>query len=69
MADDAGSADNLLLIRSARVYDRALDVHRSAVRDVIVEGNGIASVTAPDELAGRKAEITDATERKSLAPP
>ena len=50
------------LIRGARVYDRAGDVHRPPVRDVIVEGNRIASVTAPGELSDRKAEIAEGCE-------
>ena len=64
MAQDAGNADNTLLIKGARIYDRALDIHRPAVRDVIVEGNRIASVSAPDELADRKSAIAEAAERK-----
>src|SRR5215218_1540295 len=61
-AKDAGGDQTL--IHGARVYDRALDVHRPAVRDVIVEGNRIASVSAPDELAETKAAITAAAAAK-----
>ena len=64
MAQNVRGADNKLLIRGARVYDRALDVHRPAVRDVIVEGNRVASVTAPAELADHKTEIAKAAEDK-----
>ena len=32
----SGAADHLTLIRGARVYDRAHDVHKPPVRDVIV---------------------------------
>lgn len=64
MAQDSRGAGGELLIKGARVYDRALDVHRPAVRDVIVEGNRIASVSVPDELADRKAEIARAAENK-----
>ncbi len=60
MIEDSRGAAGPLMIRGARVYDRALDVHRPAVRDVIVDGNIIASVSAPEELAGRKAEIAQA---------
>ena len=61
---DLRSADKAAtLIRGARVYDRAGDVHRPPVRDVIVEGNRIASVTAPGELADRKDEITEGASR------
>jgi 5-methylthioadenosine/S-adenosylhomocysteine deaminase len=59
-----GAADHLTLIRGARVYDRALDVHKPPVRDVIVEGNRIASVTLPDEIADRKTRIDEAARRK-----
>jgi len=59
-----GSADRATtLIRGARVYDRALDVHRPAVKDVIVEGNRVASVTDPDALPAHKAEIVGAAHR------
>ena len=52
------------MIRGARVYDRAGDVHRPPVQDVIVEGNRIASVTAPGELSDRKDEIVEGASRK-----
>jgi 5-methylthioadenosine/S-adenosylhomocysteine deaminase len=64
MAQDARGAGSQLLIRGARVYDRALNVHRPAVRDVIVENNRIASVSAPGELTERKSEIAKAAEHK-----
>jgi 5-methylthioadenosine/S-adenosylhomocysteine deaminase len=64
MPQDVRGAGSQLLIRGARVYDRALDIHRPAVRDVIVEGNRIASVTAPGEMADRKTEIAQAAENK-----
>lgn len=56
----SGSADHVILIRGARVYDRALDIHRPAVKDVIVEGNRIASVSGAGELQQRKSEIVAA---------
>ncbi len=34
------------LIRGGRVYDRAGDIHKPAVRDVIVEGDRIVAVEA-----------------------
>lgn len=36
------------LIRGARVYDRAGDVHRPDFRDIIVQGDQIAAIEAPD---------------------
>ena len=48
------------LIRGARVYDRAGDVHRPPVKDVIVEDNRVASVTLPGELADQKLQIVEA---------
>ncbi len=66
--EGSGSADCIVLIRGARVYDRALDIHRPAVKDVIVEGNRIASVSGAGELQQRKAEIVAAAaERGSNA--
>jgi cytosine/adenosine deaminase-related metal-dependent hydrolase len=62
--DERGAGAPLTLIRGARVYNRALDVHRPAVRDVIVEGNRIASVSVAEELAGRKTEIVTAAANK-----
>jgi cytosine/adenosine deaminase-related metal-dependent hydrolase len=53
-----GAGTPVTLIRDARVYDRAGDIHRPPVRDVIVEGHRIASVSAPRELPDRKAQIT-----------
>jgi 5-methylthioadenosine/S-adenosylhomocysteine deaminase len=37
-----------ILLRGGRVYDRAGDVHRPAFREVIVEGDRIVAVEAPD---------------------
>jgi 5-methylthioadenosine/S-adenosylhomocysteine deaminase len=50
-------APSSILIRGARVYDRALDVHKPPVRDVIVAGDRIASVSLPDELPVEKQTI------------
>lgn len=49
------------LIKGGRVYDRAGDIHRPAIRDVIVEGNRIVSVTAENEPAAL--ELAQAAER------
>ena len=54
--------DRQTLIRGARVYDRAGDVHRPPVKDVIVEGNRIASVTLPGELSDQKTQIVEVGE-------
>jgi 5-methylthioadenosine/S-adenosylhomocysteine deaminase len=51
------------LIRGARVYLHAGDIHRPAVRDVIIEGNRIGSVSGSDELTERKAQIAQDAER------
>ena len=59
-----GAAGPTTLIRGARVYDRTGDVHRPPVRDVIVEGNRIASVSAADELADQKTAIAEAPAEK-----
>jgi 5-methylthioadenosine/S-adenosylhomocysteine deaminase len=64
MSAQPGAADQVTLIRGARVYDRALDVHKPPVQDVIVEGSRIASVTQPDESADRKARIAEAASRQ-----
>jgi cytosine/adenosine deaminase-related metal-dependent hydrolase len=59
-----GIENQLTLIRGARVYDRALDPHRPPVRDVIIEGSQIRSVTAPDDLADRKARMVEGAAAK-----
>ena len=46
MPDDTNP--HTTLIRGGRVYDRGGDVHRPAIRDVIVEGDRIVAVEAPD---------------------
>jgi cytosine/adenosine deaminase-related metal-dependent hydrolase len=48
------------LIHGARVYDRAFDIHKPPVRDVIVEGDRIVSVSSSDELAEKKRAIREA---------
>ena len=48
------------LIQDARVYDRAFDIHKPPVRDVIVKGDRIVSVSLSDELAEEKRAIKQA---------
>jgi 5-methylthioadenosine/S-adenosylhomocysteine deaminase len=48
------------LIHDARVYDRAFDLHKPPVRDVIVKADRIVSVSLPDELAKEKRAIKQA---------
>ncbi len=52
-----------ILIRGGRVYDHAGDVHQPPVRDILIEGARIASVTAPDEDREAKVAIEEAAER------
>ena len=60
-----GVADPVTLIRGARVFDRDLDVHKPPARDVIIEGNRVASVTPSGEIGDRKIRIAEAAQRKS----
>ena len=46
-----------ILIRGGRVYDPAGDIHRPPRRDVFVEGDQIAAVTAPDQELDAKAAL------------
>jgi len=48
------------LIHGARVYDRAFDIHKPPVRDVIVAGDRIVSFSSSDELAEEKRAIREA---------
>jgi cytosine/adenosine deaminase-related metal-dependent hydrolase len=50
-------SDPPLLIRGGRVYDHDGDVDDPPVRDILIQGSRIASVTAPDEDAALKEEI------------
>lgn len=54
---DAAIADRQLLIRGGRIYDHDGDIDDPVVRDVLVRGSRIASVTAPDEDLELKREI------------
>jgi 5-methylthioadenosine/S-adenosylhomocysteine deaminase len=44
-----GPGDRLLLIRGGRVYEPDGDIDDPSVRDIVIEGSRIVSVTAPDE--------------------
>ena len=46
---DAAIPDRQLLIRGGRIYDHDGDIDDPSLRDVLVQGSRIASVTAPDE--------------------
>jgi 5-methylthioadenosine/S-adenosylhomocysteine deaminase len=48
------------LIHDARVYDRAFDIHKPPVRDVVIKGDRIASVSLPNELGEEKRAIKQA---------
>lgn len=67
----------MILIRGGRVFDPAGDVDRPAVRDVVIEGDAIISVTVPDAdldakrgieagAAQGRAEVIDARDRLVL---
>lgn len=53
-----------LLIRGARVYDHDGDIDDPPIRDVLIEGSRIVSVTAPDADAEAKAGATDFIEAR-----
>jgi cytosine/adenosine deaminase-related metal-dependent hydrolase len=53
----------MILIRGGRVYDPAGDIHEPALRDVIVEGDGIVGVSEPGEDLDRKRAIEAAATR------
>ena len=53
----AAASDPSLLIRGGRVYDHDGDVDDPPVRDILIRGSRIVSVTAPDEDAALKEEI------------
>ena len=64
-SDMRGADEAQTLIRGARVYDRAGDIHRPPVRDVIVEGDRIASVAARTNLPTKSAR---SRRRRAAAP-
>jgi cytosine/adenosine deaminase-related metal-dependent hydrolase len=56
-----------LFIRGASVWDPAGDIHRPAVRDVLVAGTTILSVTRPDEDVELKSALRAAAGRPGAA--
>jgi 5-methylthioadenosine/S-adenosylhomocysteine deaminase len=54
---ETGKAEPPLLIRGARVYRHEGDVDDPAIRDILIRGSRIVSVTAPDEEAALKHEL------------
>ena len=67
---DEQAADRPLLIRGGRVYRHDGDINDPAIRDILIQGSRIVSVTAPDEDAAVKQEIvrraTDANEAQVI---
>src|SRR5580693_3730166 len=53
----AAPSDAQLLIRGGRVYDHDGDIDDPPVRDILIRGSRIVSVTAPDEDSELKQEI------------
>jgi 5-methylthioadenosine/S-adenosylhomocysteine deaminase len=66
----AGATVPPLLIRGGRVYRHDGDINDPAIRDILIQGSRIVSVTAPDEDAALKQEImrraTDANEAQVI---
>src|SRR5580704_19594165 len=54
---ETGGSEPPLLIRGGRVYRHDGDVDDPPVRDILIRGSRIVSVTAPDEDAALKEEI------------
>src|SRR5580704_6908271 len=54
---ETGGSEPPLLIRGGRVYLHDGDVDDPAIRDILIRGSRIVSVTAPDEDAALKHEI------------
>ena len=54
---ETGGSEPPLLIRGGRVYRHDGDVDGPAIRDILVQGSRIVSVTAPDEESELKAEL------------
>ena len=63
------SEPSRILIRGGRVYDHDGDIHQPPVRDVLIEGDRIASVTAPDVDVGIKDALAAAAERGAPGAP
>ena len=56
-AVETGRSEPALLIRGGRVYRHDGDVDDPAIRDILIRGSRIVSVTAPDEEPALKQEI------------
>ena len=54
--------ERTLLIRGARIYDHDSDIDDPPIRDILIVGSRIASVTAPDEDMEAKAVATETIE-------
>jgi 5-methylthioadenosine/S-adenosylhomocysteine deaminase len=52
-----------LIITGGRVYDPTGDVHLPSVKDIVIEGSTIASVSRPEEDAPLKSMLRDAAKR------
>ena len=58
-----------ILIRGGHVYDHDGDVHRPPVRDILIDGDRIASITAPDADVGVKTALAAEAERGAPGAP
>ena len=56
--------ERTLLIRGARIYDHDSDIHDPPIRDILVAGSRIASVTAPGEHMEAKGVATETIEAR-----
>jgi cytosine/adenosine deaminase-related metal-dependent hydrolase len=56
-AESADASSRQILIRGGRVYDHDGDIDQPAVRDILIEGSRIVSVTAPDQDLELKEEV------------
>jgi len=58
------AGERTLLIRGARIYDHDGDIHDPAVRDILVAGSRIASLTTPGEDLETKSAATEIIEAR-----
>ena len=56
--------ERTLLIRGARIYDHDSDIDDPPIRDILIVGSRIASVTAPGEDMEAKAVATETIEAR-----
>ena len=56
--------ERTLLIRGARIYDHDGDIHDPPVRDILVAGSRIASLTTPGEDLEAKSVATETIEAR-----